>query len=629
MKKNKIYSKIVLCFMLISSLIRPIYSFATNYVDTNTDIVTNWDEYKSDFSYLDEYKEYMDIELKNSENEAELSDEDVIKEYSSTLKAKSSLITTQKGKDLIVVIDPGHDSIHSGCSYFGQYEAEINLKIAKALENELNEYEGVKVYMTRTDNSCLNKNSNNLCLHARANFAASVNADIFISVHVNASDNEATNGSLIMISDNNYLSGAFELTKSLGSKILDKLSVLGLTRVTGNIAGERGYLLSYFTNPSIDTNEFLYPNGTNGNYYSVIRNNLKNSIPAIIIEHGYLSNYSDFSNYMSSDSKLAALGIADANGIAEYYNLQRKSLKPTISNAEVTNVTANGYTVKATVSSNTSYVAFPTWTQANGQDDITWERGVINGNIATYEVNTSTHNGESGTYITHIYAYNLDGIASAPYGTLTKVPELDTNSKAPISDAKVTNITSSGYTITATINDSVKSVYMPTWTEKNGQDDIIWYNAAISDNTVTLKIKTNSHNNESGTYITHIYAYDKNGVTYSPIGLVANVPASSDDTLQKPLSNAKVMNITSTGYTVTVSIDSSVVKSVYMPTWTEQDEQDDIIWHNANISGNTATFRVKTNTHNDETGTYNTHIYAYGENGQTYGPIGVSVTVPR
>ena len=86
--------------------------------------------------------------------------------------------------------------------------------------------------------------------------------------------------------------------------------------------------------------------------------------------------------------------------------------KPTISNVKISDITDTGYTVTCTVSDNVGVtkVQFPTWTDANGQDDLKWHNGTISGNTATYRVNISDHNNERGCYYnTHIYAYDAAG----------------------------------------------------------------------------------------------------------------------------------------------------------------------------------------------------------------------------
>ena len=93
-------------------------------------------------------------------------------------------------------------------------------------------------------------------------------------------------------------------------------------------------------------------------------------------------------------------------------------VKPAISNVRVTNITSDGYTVICTATDNykVDRVQFPTWTIANGQDDLAanWGenvkcRGTQNGNEFTFRVNRADHNGEYGAYVTHIYAYDKAG----------------------------------------------------------------------------------------------------------------------------------------------------------------------------------------------------------------------------
>ena len=74
---------------------------------------------------------------------------------------------------------------------------------------------------------------------------------------------------------------------------------------------------------------------------------------------------------------------------------------------EYKNLTKDGYDVYiygVTYTGNSAGVFFPTWTSANGQDDIIWAQGENLGNGTWhYRVNASDHNNEEGTYITHIY----------------------------------------------------------------------------------------------------------------------------------------------------------------------------------------------------------------------------------
>lgn len=130
--------------------------------------------------------------------------------------------------------------------------------------------------------------------------------------------------------------------------------------------------------------------------------------------HGYEANIQT-DKTGSREVKIYALNIGGGDNV----ELGRKTVNitstdtvsPTISNVVVSNVSDSGYTVTCTVedSSGISSVAFPTWTAYNGQDDIIWHSGTLNGNTATCEIKTSEHNSEYELYITHIYAYDSLG----------------------------------------------------------------------------------------------------------------------------------------------------------------------------------------------------------------------------
>ncbi|MCI8668027.1 MAG: hypothetical protein HFI34_00675 [Lachnospiraceae bacterium] len=105
---------------------------------------------------------------------------------------------------------------------------------------------------------------------------------------------------------------------------------------------------------------------------------------------------------------------------AEYMSgvITKDSTPPVISDITVTDINSTGYTVTCKVTDDVKVdrVQFPTWTIINGQDDLCgdWDKnekvsGTINGDRVTFRVNISEHNGETGRYATHIYAYDSSG----------------------------------------------------------------------------------------------------------------------------------------------------------------------------------------------------------------------------
>ncbi len=191
-----------------------------------------------------------------------------------------------RANGLVVVLDPGHGGSDGGTSHNGLIEKNINLKIAQYCRNELQRYNGVTVHMTRNSDVAVG-------LEERANLAKRVGADVFVSIHNNASGNPSANGSEVIVPLNG--SGT-----ELGYKILDQLASLGLTK-------RSVYDKSYESDPTID-------------YYSVIRNTASAGIPGIIVEHAFVSNPSDAA-FLDNEANLQRLGIADATGIAQRYGL--------------------------------------------------------------------------------------------------------------------------------------------------------------------------------------------------------------------------------------------------------------------------------------------------------------------
>lgn len=81
-----------------------------------------------------------------------------------------------------IVLDPGHGGIDPGAvGRKGTQEKEINLIITKLLKKRLEDY-GLKVYLTRSDDRFVS-------LAERTRFANEKKADLFISIHCNASNN--------------------------------------------------------------------------------------------------------------------------------------------------------------------------------------------------------------------------------------------------------------------------------------------------------------------------------------------------------------------------------------------------------------------------------------------------------
>lgn len=215
---------------------------------------------------------------------------------------------------VVVVLDPGHDARHCGAAGNGLREEELTLRIAQYCKEELEQYRNVTVYMTRNDGNCPDPRGNGYCMKTRCNYAASVGADLLVSIHIDAGSLTRSGAMVIVAKNGVYRDDLSTKTHAVGEKILDELTKLGLA--------SRGLYVRMSDSPD---EEYHYPNGAVADWYAITRDSIKVGVPGIIVEHCFISNPSDVANFLSSEEKLKNLGVADATGIARYFNLSKRS----------------------------------------------------------------------------------------------------------------------------------------------------------------------------------------------------------------------------------------------------------------------------------------------------------------
>lgn len=211
----------------------------------------------------------------------------------------------------VIVLDPGHDATHAGTRANGVLEENANLKIATYCKQELETYYGVNVLLTRSSTACPYPGTSSTDDNAnRVAFAKNSGADAYVSFHCNSSDNASANGTEVYYPNSNYNSAISSSGADLAQKILNNLSSLGLK--------DRGIKIR--TSDDGDT----YPDGSLTDYYGVIRRSKLAGIPAVIIEHAFVTNASDAANYLGNETNLQKMGIADATGIAQHFGLSKQ-----------------------------------------------------------------------------------------------------------------------------------------------------------------------------------------------------------------------------------------------------------------------------------------------------------------
>ena len=233
-----------------------------------------------------------------------ISGADVAEAISELQMNNGTLLKSASNGNLVVVLDPGHGG--SDCGTYNTingvtyYERDINLKIAYYCKEELDKYSGITVYMARTDNRTEWSSAQSVELASR------VGADVMVSLHVNSAGPTAR-GALVIVPNSNYRPDLGQIGGELGKVILSKLSELGLHNRGNLIQGSK--------------DNTLYPDGSLADYYSVCRRSKLAGFPGIIIEHAFLSNPDEAAKYLTSDTMLQKLGVADATAIAQYYGL--------------------------------------------------------------------------------------------------------------------------------------------------------------------------------------------------------------------------------------------------------------------------------------------------------------------
>lgn len=181
-----------------------------------------------------------------------------------------------------IVIDPGHGGFDPGkVAPDGNTEKTINLSVSELLAGYLRQG-GANVIMTRNEDEALSE-SKREDLKLRAEYAASKNTDLFISIHQNSFPTEDVHGAQVFYKKDSAEGKALAICIQ---KRLKDVADAGNTRL-----------------PKAD-----------GTYYI-----LKNSkVPSVIVECGFLSNNEEYKKLTDEDYR-KHLAWAVYMGILDYY----------------------------------------------------------------------------------------------------------------------------------------------------------------------------------------------------------------------------------------------------------------------------------------------------------------------
>lgn len=513
--------------------------------------------------------------------------------------------TNEAYADFNIVLDPGHDSTHSGASGNGVREETINYKIAQYCFEELQKYTGYSnIYMTRNSEACPYPGTTSTqCNKKRVEFSRGVGANIYVSIHNNSSSSPAAKGASVYYPNQNFNPAVGIQGERLANVMLNRLIELGLEN--------RG---THIRNSEDNTR---YADGSLADYYGVIKNSKLAGFTAIIVEHAFVSNSSDVSNYLSSDAQLKLLGAADAVAIADYYGLKKKdSWDKNVSQAKLsTSFIYDNTRIKAFVSgiSKAPAVNFAVWSSKNNQSDMKWYSASKDSSGNWFcEIPLSDFK-ESGNYNIHAYALDGENIFACSGTVYVSAPSAGSISAGGVDYSQgVFYVDING----VAANSPLSNVRVAVWTNED-QSDLHWITANnVSGNNYRAKINICDFSDSTKKYHLHAYATDMCGISgflkstnYSVEFPRATVSSAIDDN--------------DIYYEVSVSdvVYAPMVTNMKVALWSAENGQDDIVWYTMTKTDNGWKYEGNVSEHITSI-KVSAHVYAYLSNGT---PIFVGV----
>lgn len=236
----------------------------------------------------------------------------------------------QKGKEkpFTLVIDPGHGGVDPGALGKSAKEKDINLKVSKFFaEMVKEEYPEVKVVFTRTTDV-------QIPLVKRADIANNANADLFISIHSNASKSRSANGcetftlgagssaeakaaamyeNEVILSEENFE----EIYKGFNPRSSESYIIFELMRGQDM---ERSAEIAQMVQKGMVKNSRLYNRGVSSAGFLVLHRTV---MPKILVELGFISNREE-ERFIASKEGQRKLAKGIFEGFSEYYSLYGK-----------------------------------------------------------------------------------------------------------------------------------------------------------------------------------------------------------------------------------------------------------------------------------------------------------------
>ena len=253
------------------------------------------------------------------------------------------------------------------------------------------------------------------------------------------------------------------------------------------------------------------------------------------------------------------------------------------------------------------------WSQ-DGQRDLAWYTGVrqSNGSFRA-TANLANHNFNLGNYFIHAWVTTGNGqrfavgtrhnVTTRPQATVTAT---NRNGIEIFYDLRATNVAIFG---------NMQRVRFAVWSERNGQDDLIWYEGVRQANGSWTTAADIRRHGDAGRYQVHVWGIrtDGSGVFVGSTRFNVTPPSGG---------RAQVVNINQNAGTFDVAVSGinsvSGISEVRVAVWS-QDGQRDLVWYTGVRQPN-GSFRVAVNlaNHNFNLGNYFIHAWITTGNGQRF-----------
>ena len=219
--------------------------------------------------------------------------------------------TSTGNKKYTIVVDAGHGGHDSGARGNGYNEKDIALQVATKLANNLRQ--DYNVIMTRNSDFFVP-------LDTRAKIGNDANADFFISIHLNSSSSSSANGTEVF-----YFSkkdqGSYAAQVAKFENRVD--GSYGDVPFSDFILNDIFYRKNQKTSQAIAESVLdglinltgLRRRGVFGANFAVLRGS---NSPSILVELGFMNNYSDLSHYLTPEGQESAASTI-GNAIRKFF----------------------------------------------------------------------------------------------------------------------------------------------------------------------------------------------------------------------------------------------------------------------------------------------------------------------